>query len=96
MTADMKRDRRAYYALCPEDSDHFILLDPSDTCWKKTPPRAPVKRECLGCGPHYEVNIGTDWQVGYVSQDDLEHGFTYSKPAEQPESSGENAEATCP
>lgn len=81
MVTNTRRNRPAYCVECPENSDHFILMDPSDPLWEKTPPRNPMETECRGCGPHHKVSITADWQLGYVSQDELDQGVAYSKPA---------------
>jgi hypothetical protein len=96
MMTNAKRDCRAYYATCPEDSDHFILIDPRDPCWQKTRSPNPEKILCPVCGPNHEVRITAGWRKGYVSQDELDKGFTLDKPSEAPETAAENAEATCP
>lgn len=95
--ATPQRDCRVYYAECPEDSDHFILIDPSDPVRGNAPPlRSPTKEKCRGCGPNYEVSIKADWRVGYASREELDQGFAYSEPAEQSEAPVENAATECP
>jgi hypothetical protein len=74
------RDCRVFYVQCPEGSDHFLLRDPADTKWEKTPPASPCKTFCDVCGKNYEVNVTEPWKIGYVSSEDRGKGWTLKEP----------------
>jgi len=75
-----ERNCRVYYVSCPEDSEHFILADPEDPTWEKTPPEGPCKVFCLVCGPAHEVKVTKAWEIGYVSSDERNQGWSLPKP----------------
>jgi hypothetical protein len=73
---------RVHYAPCPKDrqtSEHFILLDPTDPTWEKTPPKSPILVPCEVCGR--QVRVTEPWEIGYVSSEDTERGWSLEKPA---------------
>ncbi len=74
------RDRRVYYVPCPEGSDHFILRDPADTMWEKTPPKSPCSACCDVCGEKHVVNVIQQWEIGYVSSEERDQGWALAEP----------------
>jgi len=80
---EKKRDHLVHYVRCPEHSGHFILADPTDPTWEKTPPKSPLTIECRGCGPHHRVKVAQPWKTGYVSLDEREQLVAYLCPVPQ-------------
>jgi hypothetical protein len=74
------RDCRVYYVPCPEEPDHFILRDPADTAWEKTPPESR-KTCCYLCGEKHEVNVIQRWEIGYVSSEERDQGWALTEPS---------------
>jgi hypothetical protein len=74
------RDHRVYYVRCPEEPYHFILKDPADPMWEKTPPKSPCKTICYLCGERYIVKVIRPWRIGYVSSQELYQLWTLKGP----------------
>lgn len=74
------RDYLVYYVLCPDDGHHFILGDPADPKFGKTPPRSPNFAYCLACGPKHRVKVTQEWGTGCVSGVERAQGFSLTEP----------------
>jgi len=74
-----KRDYSLYYVACPGDFYHFILADPADPRWEKTPPHSPCKIDCPVCGKR-EVDVTEPWAIGYVSSEERDQGWSLDEP----------------
>jgi hypothetical protein len=74
------RECPVYYVPCPNDMEHFILVDPADPTWEKMPPESPCKIICRVCGPAHVCNVTETWEIGYVSSDERDQGWSLNKP----------------
>lgn len=74
------RDYAIYFVRCPDNPDHFILKDPADPIWEKTPPRSPETTHCPGCGEVRMVKVTQPWRIGLVSPEERDAGRAYAEP----------------
>jgi hypothetical protein len=75
-----RRDCRVYFVPCPDNPDHFILLNPADPTWEKTPPTSPITTQCWACGPMHSVSVTEQWRLGYASSDERDEGYALAIP----------------
>ncbi len=87
---ECNRNRKVYYARCPEESElpynhrHFVLEDAKEPRWGRARPTSPRVARCDLHGPNYPVTVTEPWKDGFVSNDELRNHWTLTEPQPKP------------